>query len=154
MGNKHASKKKIILDNQSEEIRFFWKGNYDPFNEPISEWIPFDLKDNELLEKSYRKFINGINDKLIIGNYSYDFEKSTQFNIYNVRKQRPIKREITSNVTNILRKNRFREICISSKNNLMSIDNWKNLIDDVECEFNVIPKNTVKFKVKKKSKFF
>ena len=154
MGNKHASKKKIILDNQSEEIRFFWKGNYDPFNEPISEWIPFDMKDNELLEKSYQKFIKGINDKLIIGNYSYDFEKSTQFNIYNVRKQRPIKREITSNVTNILRKNRFREICISSNNNLMSIDNWKNLIDDVECEFNVIPKNTVKFKVKKNQNFF
>ena len=149
------SKEFINLDNQSitENFRFFWKGNDNPYDKSTPIWVPYDLSDNQLLETSYQNFIKGIKDELIIGDYSYDFKKWMQTNIHDNYKQRPIKRDLPSNITNIMRKNRFQESLISSenKNKINQIDeyNIKNLLEEVEFKFNVIKNNYINFKVPK-----
>ena len=117
----------------TEENRFFWKGNDNPFDESTPIWVPYDLSDNQSLETSYQNFIKGIKDKLIIGDYSYDFKKWMQINIHDICKQRPIKRDLPSNITNIMRKNKFQELL--SGNNIDKIEvnegNWRNLLYEV-----------------------
>ena len=128
MGNTQESKEFINLDN-----RFFWKGNDNPCNESTPIWVPYDLSDNQSLETSYQNFIKGIKDKLILGDYSYDFKKWMQINIHDICKQRPIKRDLPSNITNIMRKNKFQELL--SGNNIDKIEvnegNWRNLLYEV-----------------------
>ena len=153
MGNNTPSVEKLSLD-----FRFFWKKNKDPWNESSASWVPYDLQDNIEIEKNFQNFLKNKNDNFpIIGDYIIDFENFLQINKKDQNKQRPIKRDLPLNITNIIRKNRNYISYISSNNRLNIIDknNLNNLIKGVvECEFKVIPDVNFKIKVTEHLNFF
>ena len=153
MGNNTPSVEKLSLD-----FRFFWKKNKDPWNESSASWVPYDLQDNIEIEKNFQNFLKNKNYNFsIIGDYIIDFENFLQINKKDQNKQRPIKRDLPLNITNIIRKNRNYISYISSNNRLNIIDknNLNNLIKGVvECEFKVIPDVNFKIKVTEHLNFF
>ena len=153
MGNSHDESNEFLnlVKQPNTKFRFFWQVNEDSFNESLPKWVPFNSHDNELLEKSYQNFIKGNEIKLIIDEYTYDFENWIQININDLEIRTPIKRDLASNVTNIFRKNRFQESSIISDNMMINIG---NILDEVECEFKVIPNKNIKFKVPNHLNFF
>ena len=107
MGNSE-SEEKLSLDIK---YMFFWRSDPDPFS-PFqnSTWTPYDEGDNKFLEKHFQLYLLNKNPEVSLGDppkYKIDFKNWLQINVNETWRQRPIKRDIPSNVKNIIRFNRF-----------------------------------------------
>ena len=95
----------------SSEYRYFWRSDPDPFSPPSkSTWTPYDEGDCEFLEKKFQRHLQNKNPDVVLGNppkYKIDFKNWLQINLDETWRQRPIKRDLPSNMINIVRFNRF-----------------------------------------------
>src|SRR5689334_11331585 len=116
MGTQTSSKNKAdnnttkitpLLVSNTTKYMFFWKSNKNPFDEKgVPIWTPYDEQDSKYLEKCYQKYINNEKIEVEIGEYKIYFKYWIQIHKTDTNKQRPIKRDLPDNITNIMRKNR------------------------------------------------
>ena len=90
-----------------EKYYYFREIKFDHRRESESFWEPFDISLNSLFDEGYENYRNGNKEKLIINDHIYDFKKCLEIDIYDKNKQRKIKRDYPSNVSNVYRRGRF-----------------------------------------------
>ena len=95
------------MDISPSNYKFFWRSDPDPFSDlQNAMWTPYDEGDCQFLENHYQIQ----SPEVFLGEppkYKVIFKKMMQINLKETWRQRPIRREIPSNVQNIIRFNRF-----------------------------------------------
>ena len=103
MGNSESS--------EVSQFKFFWRSDPDPFSpQKNSTWTPYDEGDSQFLEEQFQLYLQNKNPEVLLGTppkYKIDFKKWLQINLNETWRQRPIKRDLPSNMINIVRFNRF-----------------------------------------------
>ena len=98
-------------ESQKEYFKFFWRSDPNPWSSPANgTWSPYDEGDNQFLEQQYQMYLKDPKTETILGippRYQINFKNWIQINVAKKDLQRPIKRELPSNIVNILRFNRF-----------------------------------------------
>ena len=91
-----------------DDLCFFWKANANPFDlKEQAIWAPFERGEQIFLEQEYQKFLKGSKSSTNLNDYRYDFKNWLQISTKDPSKQRPIRRDFSKNVANVIRKNRI-----------------------------------------------
>jgi len=155
-------------ETHERPYKIFWRSDYNPFGSNIYEsWTPYDEGDCQFLEKCYQIFLKDKSkEEVTLGQppeYKINFKHWMQINIQDRFRQRPIKRDLPSNMQNIVRFNRFNvDVIHENQPNMNILNNGEN---DSYAEnvlkkgyvtklFRIIPEKPIEILIPEKLDFF
>lgn len=146
------------MGNSESESKytFFWEFTPNLISpENTHFWIPYDQGDCYFLEKKFQLFLQNKKSEVCFletpSKSKIDFKHWVKFDADEI--ERPITREVPSNITNIVRFDRFAADLLHQGQPIIKMIDQDNRIDTVRCKrfgyqltsFEIIPKQEVEF---------
>lgn len=123
--SKNTIKSAIKEKLNAEQYYWFWKANNDPYNfTEESQWAPYDLAINSLIEENYSKGVFFFEIEISDDTYCIDLNKNLQTLKKDAYRSRFIKRANRKDNILVIRKNRFANEIESSQYQNNSIKSY------------------------------